>query len=151
MLIELFTDGACKGNPGPGGYGAILVCGDYYTELSDGYVRTTNNRMELMAVINGLLKINNPQKHDVLVYSDSKYVTDTVNKQWINKWEAKNFDGIKNNDLWIQFNSIRKQFNDIKFNWIKGHNGHPENEKCDELAQAASKEKQLKIDQGYLA
>lgn len=151
MLIELFTDGACKGNPGPGGYGAILVCGDYYTELSDGYVRTTNNRMELMAVINGLLKINNPQKHDVLVYSDSKYVTDTVNKQWINKWEAKNFDGVKNNDLWIQFNSIRKQFNDIKFNWIKGHNGHPENEKCDELAQAASKEKQLKIDQGYLA
>ena len=151
MLIELFTDGACKGNPGPGGYGAILVCGDYYTELSDGYVRTTNNRMELMAVINGLLKINNPQKHDVLVYSDSKYVTDTVNKQWINKWEAKNFDGVKNNDLWIQFNSIRKQFNDIKFNWIKGHNGHLENEKCDELAQAASKEKQLKIDQGYLA
>jgi len=151
MLIELFTDGACKGNPGPGGYGAILVCGDYYTELSDGYVRTTNNRMELMAVINGLLKINNPQKHDVLVYSDSKYVTDTVNKQWINKWEAKNFDGVKNNDLWIQFNSIIKKFNDIKFNWIKGHNGHPENEKCDELAQAASKEKQLKIDQGYLA
>jgi ribonuclease HI len=151
MIIELFTDGACKGNPGPGGYGAILVCGLYYKELSEGYVRTTNNRMELMAVINGLLKINNPQKHDVLVYSDSKYVTDTVNKQWINKWEAKNFDGVKNNDLWIQFNSIRKKFNDIKFNWIKGHNGHPENEKCDELAQAASKEKQLKIDQGYLA
>lgn len=151
MLIELFTDGACKGNPGPGGYGAILVCGDYYKELSDGYAHTTNNRMELMAVISGLSKINNPQKHDVLVYSDSKYVTDTVNKQWINKWEAKNFDGVKNNDLWIQFNCIRKKFNDIKFNWIKGHNGHPENEKCDELAQAASKEKQLKIDQGYLA
>jgi ribonuclease HI len=106
--------------------------------------------MELMAVISGLSKINNPQQHDVLVYSDSKYVTDTINKQWIKKWESKNFDGVKNNDLWIEFNSIRKNFNDIQFNWIKGHNGHPENEKCDELAQAAAQEKQLKIDYGYV-
>jgi ribonuclease HI len=150
MVIQLFTDGACKGNPGPGGYGAILICGEHYKELSEGYERTTNNRMELMAVISGLSKINNPQQHDVLVYSDSKYVTDTINKKWIEKWESRNFDGVKNNDLWIQFNSIIKKFNDIKFNWIKGHNGHVENEKCDELAQAAAQEKELKIDYGYM-
>ena len=143
-MIELYTDGASSGKPGPGGYGAILRSGKHYKEISAGYRKTTNNRMELMAVIAGLEQIKTPGQQ-VMVYSDSKYIIDSVEKKWVFGWVTKGFAGKKNKDLWLRFLSIYK-LQQVKFTWVKGHAGHPENERCDELAVMAAKSKDLLID-----
>jgi len=143
-MIEIFTDGASSGNPGPGGYGVILRSGQHYKELSEGFRKTTNNRMELLAVIKGLEAIKAP-KQDVMIFSDSKYVIDSIEKRWVYGWVQKGFNGKKNKDLWMRYLEVSKLHN-IKFTWVRGHNGHPENERCDELAVAAGKQKPLLID-----
>lgn len=138
-MIEIFTDGASSGNPGPGGYGAILRKGKHYKELSEGFRKTTNNRMELLAVIKALeaLKASNQQ---VRIFTDSKYVVDAVQKGWLKNWIKIQFKGKKNADLWMRFHRIYLQ-HQVEFVWIKGHAGHPENERCDTLAVLASKAK----------
>ncbi len=146
-MIRIFTDGAAKGNPGPGGYGAILDYQGKRKELSEGFRLTTNNRMELLAVIRALEAIKKPG-WDVLVYSDSKYVVDSVEKGWLKGWVVKNFKGKKNADLWKQYLEASKNHK-VKFNWIKGHAGHPENERCDELAVKASEGFDLQIDEVF--
>ena len=143
-MIEIFTDGASSGNPGPGGYGVILRSGKHYKELSEGFRKTTNNRMELLAVIKGLEAIKVP-KQEVTIYSDSKYVIDAIEKRWVYGWLQKGFAGKKNKDLWLRYLDISKIHN-IKFVWVRGHAGHPENERCDVLAVAAGKQKPLLID-----
>ena len=149
-MIELFTDGASSGNPGPGGYGTILRSGPYYKELSAGFRKTTNNRMELLAVIVGLEALKKPGM-EVLVYSDSKYVVDAVEKKWVFGWLQKGFAGKKNKDLWLRFLQVYK-LHKVKFKWIKGHAGHPENERCDQLAVAAYQQKdKLLIDSVFEA
>ncbi|RYY36864.1 MAG: ribonuclease HI [Sphingobacteriaceae bacterium] len=144
MVIELFTDGASSGNPGPGGYGAILRSGKHYKELSEGYRKTTNNRMELLAVIKGLEALKNPNQ-DVVIYSDSKYVIDAIEKRWVYGWLQKGFKDKKNKDLWMRYLELAK-LHKIRLVWVKGHAGHPENERCDQLAVAAYKQPNLKID-----
>jgi ribonuclease HI len=144
MAIELFTDGASSGNPGPGGYGTILRSGQHYKELSGGFRKTTNNRMELLAVIKGLEALKNPNQQ-VTIYSDSKYVIDSVEKKWLQGWVKKGFAGKKNKDLWMRYLEVSR-IHQIKFVWVKGHAGHPENERCDQLAVAAGKQKDLLID-----
>src|SRR5690606_30968489 len=144
-MIELFTDGASSGNPGPGGYGAILRSGPHYKELSEGFRKTTNNRMELMAVIKGLeaLKKLNQQ---VTIYSDSKYVVDAVEKGWVQGWVRKGLAGKKNSYLWMRFLNVYK-LHHVRFVWVKGHAGHPENERCGRLAVRVSQDSaQCKID-----
>lgn len=136
-MIEIFTDGAASGNPGPGGYGVILRSGPHYKELSGGFRMTTNNRMELLAVIEGLNALKTPGQ-EVMVVSDSKYVVDAVEKKWVFGWVKTGFKGKKNKDLWMRFLNAYK-LHHVKFTWIKGHNAHPENERCDTLAVAASK------------
>ncbi len=138
-MIEIYTDGASSGNPGPGGYGVILRSGGHYKELSAGFRKTTNNRMELLATITGLEAIKSLNK-EVLIYSDSKYVIDTIEKRWIYGWMKKGFAGKKNKDLWIRFMSVYTKHK-VKFKWVKGHDGHLENERCDELAVQASKDR----------
>lgn len=137
-MIEIYTDGAASGNPGPGGYGAILRAGKHYKELSGGFRMTTNNRMELLAVIKALAALKAPS--NVTIWSDSKYVVDAVEKKWVFGWEKKAFKDKKNKDLWMEYLKLH-QIHNIKFVWIKGHNAHPENERCDQLAVAASKNK----------
>lgn len=139
--VSIFTDGACSGNPGPGGWGAILRYGTVERELSGGERETTNNRMELTAVIEALTALK--ESCDVTVYSDSKYVIDAVEKGWARGWRARGW--IKadkkpalNVDLWQQLLELLEQHN-VHFVWIKGHNEHPENERCDRLAVAESK------------
>ncbi|PKP37999.1 MAG: ribonuclease HI [Bacteroidetes bacterium HGW-Bacteroidetes-14] len=146
-MIELFTDGSSRGNPGPGGYGVVLKSGSHRKEMSAGYRMTTNNRMELLAVITGLEALKRPGS-DVTVYSDSSYVCDAVNKGWVFGWEKKLFAKKKNPDLWIRFLKIYR-IHKVKFVWIKGHAGHPENERCDELAVAAALGQNLIDDSGY--
>lgn len=136
-MIEIFTDGASSGNPGPGGYGVILRKGAHYKELSEGFRKTTNNRMELLAVIKGLEAIKAPGQQ-VRIFTDSKYIVDAVEKRWLNKWIRIGFKGKKNRDLWERFHRIYLR-HQVEFVWIKGHAGHPENERCDDLAVAASK------------
>lgn len=144
-MIELFTDGAASGNPGPGGFGTILRSGQHYKEISGGFRKTTNNRMELLAVIVGLESLKKTGM-DVLVYSDSKYVVDAVEKKWLFNWIKTGFKDKKNKDLWIRFVNTYRQHN-VKFKWIKGHAGHPENERCDRLAVAAYQQREeLTID-----
>lgn len=138
-MIEIYTDGAASGNPGPGGYGAILRSGQHYKELSAGFRMTTNNRMELLAVIVALQALKTPGQQ-VTVFSDSKYVIDSVEKKWVFGWLKTGFKGKKNKDLWMRFLNVYK-LHDVKFVWVKGHNNHPENERCDQLAVAASKNK----------
>jgi ribonuclease HI len=147
MDIIIYTDGAARGNPGPGGYGVVLLSGMHRKELSEGYQLTTNNRMELMAVIAGLeaLKFENSS---VTIYSDSKYVTDAVDKGWLMKWEKTGFKKKKNPDLWRRFLTVYKKHK-VKFIWIKGHAEIKENERCDQLAVEASKKQNLHIDSGY--
>ncbi len=152
--IFLYTDGASSGNPGPGGYGAILKCAGYEKELSGGFACTTNNRMELLAVIKGLEAVK-WQNADITVVSDSTYVVKAVKEGWIFNWERKGFAKTKNPDLWIRFLNIYRQHR-VKFQWIKGHAGHPENERCDALAVAAgagavAAGRTLPDDTGYLA
>lgn len=147
--ILLYTDGSSRGNPGPGGYGVILHLNNtnHFKELSQGYKKTTNNRMELLAVIVGLEALTKDHLK-VLVVSDSKYVVDSVTKGWVFGWEKKGFSGKKNPDLWIRFLKIYRK-HQVKFQWIKGHNNHPMNERCDFLAVEASKQSKLLIDEGY--
>ena len=147
--IHIYTDGAAKGNPGNGGYGVVIemVGTAYKKEFYEGFRHTTNNRMELLAVIVGLEKLKQPNMK-VLVISDSKYVVDSVEKKWLFGWEKKNFVGKKNPDLWMRFLKVyRKHQVDLK--WIKGHNNHPQNERCDELAVYASGLEKLSIDSFY--
>lgn len=146
-MVKIYTDGAAKGNPGRGGYGAILRYGSHELELSAGYRLTTNNRMELLAVISALEKLNRSPL-DVTIYSDSKYVVDAVAKGWVFDWEKKGFKGKKNPDLWKRFLKLYRM-HVIHFIWIRGHNGHPENERCDELAVEASESNNLLIDTYY--
>lgn len=144
MDIQLYTDGAAKGNPGRGGYGTILRFGPHEKELSGGFRMTTNNRMELLAVIVGLEAITN-KNIAVHIYSDSKYVVDSVSLGWVNGWVKKGFKGKKNKDLWLRYLEVSKGMK-ITFHWIKGHNGHPENERCDALAVNAAESRKLEID-----
>lgn len=143
----MYTDGAASGNPGPGGYGTILISGRHKKELSAGYKFTTNNRMELLAVITGLdaLKVNNCR---VTVYSDSRYVVDSVQKGWVFEWEKKDFKGKKNPDLWKKFLQLYRKHR-VELKWVKGHANNPYNERCDEMAVAASKATDLLDDNGY--
>ncbi len=147
MKIELYTDGAAKGNPGNGGYGVLLRFNGKVKELSEGYRMTTNNRMELLAVIVGLEALKTNQ-YPIHVYSDSKYVIDSITKGWVYGWNNKGFKGKKNKDLWLRFLKVSKPFK-IEYHWIKGHAGHPENERCDQLAVAASLAENLKIDEVF--
>jgi ribonuclease HI len=145
--IVMYTDGAASGNPGPGGYGTILRMGDYEKEYSGGFRLTTNNRMELLAVIVGLKSLKkSPCK--VTVYTDSRYVCDAVEKGWLFNWEKNRFKNKKNVDLWTDFLKIYRQ-HQVRFQWVKGHAEIPDNERCDKLAVAASKGKKLGIDEGY--
>ena len=145
--IQIYTDGACSGNPGPGGFATILRCGSYEKVISAGYACTTNNRMELLAVITGLEAIRWEQA-DVEIWSDSSYVVDAVEKGWVLSWEQKGFAKKANPDLWIRFLAVWRRHH-VHFHWIRGHNGHPENERCDRLAVAASQGEELLTDVGY--
>jgi ribonuclease HI len=147
--VHIYTDGAAKGNPGNGGYGVVmeLVGSNYKKEFYEGFRYTTNNRMELLAVIVGLEKITKPNMK-VLVISDSKYVVDVVEKKWVFGWEKKGFKDKKNPDLWMRFLKIYRQ-HQVDFKWIKGHNNHPQNERCDELAVMASGLPNLSVDAFY--
>jgi len=144
MKIEIFTDGAAKGNPGRGGYGVLLRFNDVVKELSEGFRMTTNNRMELLAVIVALESLKTNQ-YPVHIYSDSKYVIDSISKKWVFNWVKTGFKGKKNQDLWLRYLEIHPKFN-LVFHWVKGHAGHIENERCDVLAVAAAEGENLKID-----
>ena len=148
-VVEIYTDGSARGNPGPGGYGAILKYGKHEKELSQGYRRTTNNRMELLAVIVALESLTR-EGLDVDVYSDSKYVVEAVNQKWVFGWQKKGFKDKKNPDLWKRFLQVYPKHH-IKFHWIKGHNEHHYNERCDVLATTAADGRNLLIDAGFEA
>jgi ribonuclease HI len=145
--ITIYTDGAARGNPGPGGYGVVLIYGRHRLEKAEGYRLTTNNRMELMAVIAGLEALKIPGSN-VMIYTDSKYVSDAVNKGWVFQWESKAFKKKKNPDLWLRFLKIYRKHK-VRFTWIKGHSSNIENETCDRLAVEASKKTTLLEDTGY--
>lgn len=146
--IQLYTDGSSRGNPGNGGYGAVLLFGSHHKELSQGFRRTTNNRMELWAVIAGLEAIKN-KEWPVTVYSDSQYVVNSVEKGWLKNWIKTDFKGDKKNkDLWKHYHELAKSFT-INFVWVKGHANNPYNNRCDELATAAADGKGLLVDEGY--
>ena len=147
--ILLFTDGAASGNPGPGGYGAILRCAGREKELSGGFALTTNNRMELLAVITGLEAIR-WDGATVDVWSDSTYVVKAVTEGWLETWVRTGFKKKKNQDLWLRYRKAASRLN-VRFHWIKGHAGHPENERCDALAVAARSLPSLPQDEGYPA
>lgn len=156
MLVKIYTDGSARGNPdGPGGYGSVLEYVDtkgelHIKEISQGYVRTTNNRMELMAVIAGLEALNRPCT--VEVYSDSQYVVNAFNQHWVDSWLKKGWkrgknEPVKNVDLWKRLLSAKEKHS-VTFYWVKGHDGHPQNERCDELATSAADGNDLIIDEG---
>ncbi|MBL7757683.1 MAG: ribonuclease HI [Chitinophagaceae bacterium] len=150
LQITIYTDGSSRGNPGPGGYGAILMSGTHRKELSKGYRLTTNNRMELMAVIAALSALKKPGMN-VMIYSDSQYVINSVEKGWLKTWIATNFKGgKKNKDLWLQYDSLARQHH-IRFKWVKGHADNPYNNHCDKLATTAADGKNLDVDVGYEA
>ncbi len=146
--ITIYTDGASSGNPGPGGYGIVLISGKHRLEKSEGFRLTTNNRMELLAVIAGLEALKK-QGSNVVVYTDSRYVADAVEKGWVFQWESKAFKKKKNPDLWLRFLKIYRKHN-VRFVWIKGHDNNSENELCDRMAVEASKENDLSEDTGYM-
>lgn len=148
-LIYIYTDGSSRGNPGPGGYGIILEIKEqnYKKEFSEGFRFTTNNRMELLAVVVALEKIKT-KSAEIMIFSDSKYVIDPIKKSWLGQWEKKEFKNKKNVDLWKRFlNNYKKHH--IDFTWVKGHNNHLENERCDALALKASKSINLSVDYEY--
>lgn len=145
--IYLYTDGAASGNPGPGGYGVVLKCGNLTREISGGFARTTNNRMELLAVIKGLEAIN-WEGADVEVWSDSTYVVKAVNEGWLDGWIRKGWKKVRNTDLWMRLVELRGR-NNVTFHWLKGHAGNPCNERCDKLAVQAYGMPDLPEDEGY--
>jgi len=147
MYVIIYTDGAAKGNPGPGGYGVVMKYKQLRKEISAGYRMTTNNRMELLAVIVALEHLKK-EGTPVTVYSDSKYVVDAVEKGWLFSWEKKAYKGKKNIDLWQRFLRIYRKHK-VKFVWVKGHANIPENERCDQLAVAAAESSDLKVDAAY--
>ena len=147
MSIIIYTDGAAKGNPGNGGYGIVMMSGGHRKELSQGFKLTTNNRMELLAVIIALEEIKK-ENSEIILYSDSKYVVDAVVKNWVFGWEKKNFNKKKNPDLWIRFLKIYRKHK-VSFVWIKGHADNKENERCDVLAFEAAESSNLQIDTWY--
>lgn len=146
-MIKIYTDGAAQGNPGRGGYGVILKYNDHYKELSEGFRLTTNNRMELLAVIVALESIKK-EGIPITIYSDSEYVINAITKGWLWNWEKKNFKGKANVDLWLRYIPLHRKLNP-KFTWVKGHAGHKENERCDELAVQAANSSILQIDNEY--
>lgn len=145
--ITLYTDGAASGNPGPGGYGVVLLSGPHRKELSGGFKLTTNNRMELLAVILGLEALKK-EGSEVTAYTDSRYVADAVEKGWLFDWEKKDFKKKKNPDLWKRFLKVYRKHK-VKFIWVKGHANIPENERCDRLAVEAYQSGRLEEDKGY--
>lgn len=146
--IIIYTDGSSRGNPGRGGYGAILISGERKKELSQGYKHTTNNRMELMGVI-AALEAMKKEGLNITVYTDSQYIVKAIKEGWLNKWLATNFaKGKKNKDLWVKFYNLYKQHN-VKFVWVKGHADNAYNNRCDELATSAADGKNLLVDEGY--
>ena len=146
--VTIYTDGASRGNPGPGGYGAILISGDKRKELAQGYRKTTNNRMELMAVIAALEALKKTGLN-LTIYSDSQYVVKAVEEGWLKNWLATNFKGgKKNSDLWKRFHELIQDHRS-KFIWVRGHADNPLNNRCDELATAAADGADLLIDEGY--
>ncbi|MDO5442464.1 MAG: ribonuclease HI [Bacteroidia bacterium] len=152
--IYLYTDGAASGNPGPGGYGVVLKCAGLCKEMSGGFACTTNNRMELLAVITGLEAIK-WERADVEVYSDSSYVVKAINEGWLNNWQIRGWKKVKNVDLWMRFLEVYRMHN-VTFHWLKGHAGHPENERCDRLAVdagagAVARGERLPEDSGFAA
>lgn len=146
-MIAIYTDGSSRGNPGPGGYGVVMLAGHHRKEISEGFRLTTNNRMELMSVCVGLEALKKDGEH-VTIYSDSKYVVDAVEKKWVFGWEKKYFDGKKNPDLWIRFLRVYRKHH-VKFVWVKGHASNVENNRCDELAVSAAMGSHLKADVEY--
>ena len=147
--ITIYTDGAARGNPGVGGYGVVLIYGKHRLEKSGGFKLTTNNRMELMAVIVGLEALKIPESR-VVVYTDSKYIADAVEKGWLFKWESTAFKKKKNPDLWIRFLKVYRRHN-VRFVWIKSHSNITENERCDRLAFEAYSTMELMEDTGYIS
>jgi len=148
LSISIYTDGSSRGNPGPGGYGVILMYGSHKKELSQGYRLTTNNRMELMAVIAGLKAITK-NGIPIRIYSDSQYVVKAIEEGWLNNWIRTDFKGGKKNpDLWREYYELSRKFN-IKMIWVKGHADNPYNNRCDELATTAADGKHLLVDEGY--
>jgi ribonuclease HI len=145
--VILYSDGAASGNPGPGGFGVVLISGRHRKEISQGFRYTTNNRMELLGVITGLEALKSANS-DVTVYTDSKYVADAVEKRWVFAWERKHFAGKKNPDLWLRFLSVYRK-HQVRLIWIKGHADIPENELCDRLAVKASTGNDLLEDEWY--
>ncbi len=147
--VTIYTDGACSGNPGPGGYGVVLISGRHRKEISEGFRKTTNNRMELLGAITGLEAL----KRDgtlVKLHTDSQYLVNAVNNEWVFNWENKRFAKKKNSDLWIRFLEVYRKHR-VTLVWVKGHNNDPENEYCDRLAVNASKNGILNEDSGYMA
>lgn len=147
MSIIIYTDGSAKGNPGKGGYGVVMLSGKHRKEISKGFLLTTNNRMELLAVIVGIENVKKLNS-EIVVYSDSKYVVNAIEKGWLFDWQKKNFKGKKNPDLWIRFLSVYKKHS-IRFLWVKGHNNNVENERCDRLAVSAAEGADLVSDVWY--
>ena len=148
--LHIYTDGAARGNPGRGGYGVVLLWGQKRKEISAGYRLTTNNRMELLAVIVALQSLKK-QDIPITIYTDSKYIVDSVQKKWLNTWIKTGFKGgKKNKDLWLEYFELSQQFT-IKFEWVKGHADNPMNNRCDELATAAADGSDLLIDHFYEA
>ena len=146
-MIKIFTDGAAQGNPGPGGYGVVMRYGNYEKELAEGFRLTTNNRMELLAVIKGLETIKK-EGIPVTIYSDSQYVVKAVEEGWLWNWEKKNFKDKANVDLWKRYIPLHQRFKP-KFVWVRGHAGHVENERCDRLAVAAANSPMLQVDREF--
>lgn len=147
MLLTIYTDGASRGNPGPGGFGAVLIWGTKEKEISEGYRLTTNNRMELLAVIKALEAITKDHQQ-IVIFSDSKYVVEAVEKGWVFGWQKKGFAGKKNPDLWMRFLKLNQR-HEIRFQWVKGHADNPYNNRCDQLATAAADSKNLLTDTAY--
>ena len=150
-LVTIYTDGACTGNPGPGGYGVVLEYGEHRRELSGGYRRTTNNRMELMGPIEALAALKASGR--VTIYSDSKYVVDAISKGWAKRWQVNSWMRNKkeravNPDLWTRLLALCDK-HEVEFRWVRGHAGNPDNERCDQLAVQAAHQKNLPIDEGY--